>query len=219
VLLRNTDLSGIEEGDLLLLSNVGAYCRAIGNRFNGRSEPGTLIVNDDQEVGLAYDNEDPYWAPIIQSFRPESLSAAGDSPKIFSDQQVENIRSVYLNKQCASDQYSFHDFTRVSPNHYEMNVDVDSPVSFISAPLVMRIISDAAVAVTIDNLGCQEKNISVWGSRFTVSLNSILRANRRHRLTIHLSPMVSSSQSKKRELIAYWQLSDGKSYGNLLIVF
>ena len=219
ILLPETDLTGIEEGDVLLLPNAGAYCRAISNRFNGSSEPGTLMVNDSHEIGLAYEHEDPYWAPIIQSFRPKYVEDVSLSAETFSDQKVQNIRSVYLNKQCASDKYSFHDFTRVSPNHYEMNIEVESLVNFISAPLVMRIISDAAVATVIDNLGCQEKNISVWGSRFTVSLNSILRSKRRHRLSIHLSPLVSSSQSKKRELIAHWQIGEGSSHGNLLLIF
>lgn len=218
IILPETDLTGIEESDVLLLPNAGAYCRAISNHFNGSSEPGTLMVNDSQVIGLAYEQEDPYWSPFIQSFQPQFFEAESPSPKTFSHQQVENIRSVYLNKQCASDKYSFHDFTRLSPKHYEMIVEVESLVNFISAPLVMRIISDAIIATVIDNLGCEEKNISVWGSRFTVSLNSILRSKRRHPLSIHLSPMVSSSTSSKRELIAHWQLAGGSSHGNVLVL-
>ncbi|NJK40160.1 MAG: pyridoxal-dependent decarboxylase, pyridoxal binding domain protein [Acaryochloridaceae cyanobacterium SU_2_1] len=198
VLLPETDLRGVKEGDLLLLPNNGAYCRSIGNHFNGYSEPATLIVDDSQEIGLAYTSEDPYWEPTIQSFQPYYREESDLFPKTFSDQQVENIRSVYLNKQCGKDTYSFHDFTRVAKGHYEMSIEVDSPVAFISLPTVIRIISDAAVAVTIDNLGLAEKNISVWGSRSTVSLNSILRSKRRHRLSLYLTPMMNSSNSKKQ---------------------
>lgn len=223
VLLPETDLTGVKEGDLLLLSNAGAYCRSIGNHFNGYSEPGTLMVDESHEIGLVYAHEDPYWEPIIQSFQPQyvpqSLEESDLIPQTFSEQQVENIRSVYLNKQCGNDIYSFHDFTRIANGHYEMKVEVDSAVAFISLPTVTRIVSDAAVAVTIDSLGLTEKNISVWGNRCTISLNGILRSKRRHRLSLYLTPMISSSSSKKRELIAYWQLGEGVGHGNLLLVF
>lgn len=219
VILPETDLTGIEEEDLLVLPNVGSYCRAVGTHFNGHSEPGTLIVDDSREIGLVYDHEDSYWEPIIQSFRPQSLEEPNNVPLVkFNEEQVNNIRSVYLHKQCGHDTYSFKDFTRVSTSQYEMDVEVNSEVSFISAPLVMRVISDAVVAVTIDHLGHKEKNMSVWGSRFNVSLNSILRSNRPHRLRVHLTSVVNSSQSKNREFIAYWQLGEGSSYGNILVV-
>lgn len=219
VLLPKTDLTGVEEGDLLLLTNTGAYCRSIGNHFNGYSEPGTLMIDEDHELGLVYAPEDPYWEPIIQSFQPQCVAESNLSPQTLSEQQVENIRSVYLHKQCGNDTYSFHDFKRVAKGHYEMKVEVSSSVAFISGPTVMRIISDAAVAVTIDNLGLTEKNISVWGNRCTISLNGILRSKRRHRLSIYLTPMISSSPSKKHELIAYWRLGEGVGYGNLSLVF
>jgi diaminopimelate decarboxylase len=219
VILPETDLTGVKEGDLLLLPNTGAYCRSIGNHFNGYSEPGTLMVDESHEIGLVYAHEDPYWEPIIQSFQPQYIEELDLSPQTFSEQEVENIRSVYLNKQCGNDTYSFHNFTRVAKGHYEMNIEVDSQVSFISGPTVMRIISDAAVAVTIDSIGLAEKNISVWGSRCTISLNSILRSKRQHRLSLYLTPMMSSSSSKKREHIVYWQLGEGSGHGNLLLVF
>lgn len=219
VLLPETDLTGVEEGDLLLLSNTGAYCRSIGNHFNGYSEPGTLMVNENHEIGLVYAPEDPYWEPIIQSFQPQCVAESNLSSQTFSEQQVENIRSVYLNKQCGNDTYSFHDFTRVAKGHYEMKVEVDSAVAFISLPTVTRIVSDAAVAVTIDSLGLTEKNISVWGNRCTISLNGILRSKRRHLLSLYLTPMISSSSSKNNELIAYWQLGEGVGHGNFLVVF
>ncbi len=219
VLLPETNLTGVKEGDLLLLPNTGAYCRSIGNHFNGYSEPGTLIVDESKEIGLAYKHEDPYWEPTIQSFQPQYIEESDLSSKTFSKQQVENIRSVYLKEQCGNDTYSFHDFTRVAKGHYEMGIEVDSPVAFISAPTVMRIISDAAIAATIDSQGLAEKNSSVWGNRFTISLNRILRTKRRHRLSFYLTPMMSSSHSSKREHIAYWQLGDGCTHGTISIIF
>ncbi|MEO1386527.1 MAG: hypothetical protein AAFV85_04010 [Cyanobacteria bacterium J06634_6] len=248
VLLPETDLSSVEEGDVLILPNAGAYCRAIGNRFNGHSEPGTLIVQEDQVMGLAYINEDSYWEPTIQSYRPlvltdassvdtsstdtsstggalESQSLKDQHPRIlnipsqaFTPQQVDKLRSVYLHKQCGNDAYSFHDFTKVSEEKYEMTIAVESPVSFISAPLVMRIISDATIAVVVDSLGSEEKEISVWGSRFNVSLDSILRSDRQHLLEIQLTQKMTSPHAKKQELIAYWQLGKGASHGNILVI-
>ena len=226
VLLPETDLSGVEEGDVLILPNVGAYCRAIGNRFNGHSEPGTLIVQNNKVVGLAYINEDAYWEPTVQSYQPQAITEhsaqaqhpiSNSSPQVFTTQQVDKLRSVYLHKQCGADAYSFHDFTKISEEKYEMTVTVESAVSFISAPLVMRIISDAAVAAVIDSLGSEEKEVSVWGSRFNVSLDSILRSNQRHLLEMQLTQKMTSPQSKRQELIVYWQL--GKtSHGNLLMI-
>lgn len=219
VILPKTDLTRVKEGDLLLLPNVGSYCRSINNRFNGQSEPGTLVVEEDHEVGLAYAREDSHWEPVIQSYRPQRSETSDVIPgEVLPDQQVDKLRSVYLHKQCGYDTYSFHDFTRASKESYEMKVKVNSQVSFISAPLVMRIISDATIAVVVDSLGHEEKNMSVWGSRFNVSLDSILRSDRQHCLRIYLTPRMNSSQSKKREFIAYWQLGEEASYGNILVV-
>ena len=89
-----------------------AYCRAVVNCFNGHSEPSTLLVDESHEIGLVYENEDPHWEPIIQSFCPGYLENVDVSPTIFSDEPVEKIRSVYLHKQCGDDTYSFHDFIR-----------------------------------------------------------------------------------------------------------
>lgn len=218
ILLPETDLTGVEEEDLLLLPNVGAYCRAVGNHFNGRLEPGTLIVNDSHEIGLAYAQEETFWQPMIQSFRPEYLRKDSNSKIALSIQHVEKLRSVYLKTQCANDTYSFHEFTRVSRSHYEVTIEVESVVAFISAPLVMRIISDAVIVATMDELGQKEKNISVWGSRFAVSLDSILRTKRRHRLGIHLSPLASSSDAQKRELIAFWNIGEGSFHGSIRVL-
>ena len=233
VILPATDLTGVEEGDLLILPNAGSYCKAISNRFNGQSEPGTLIVQEDlaqkdliqenqtkdkYKKTLAYIHEDSYWEPIIQGYLPQSFQSPSDSPKIFADQQVDKLRSVYLHKQCGADTYAFHEFTKLSDRNYTMAVSVNSQVSFLSAPLVMRIISDATIAVVIDSLGSEEKEISVWGSRFNVSLDSILRSDRRHPLNIQLTPKMTSKHSKKREFIAHWQLGKGASHGNILVV-
>lgn len=223
VILPETDLTEVTEGDLLLLPNVGSYCRAINNRFNGQSEPGTLIVAEDREVGLAYTREDSHWEPVIQSYRPQISDQHSESSDIISaevltNQQVDKLRSDYIHKHCGDDTYSFYDFTKTSKDNYEMNVKVNSQVSFISAPLIMRIISDATIAAVVNSLGNEEKNMSVWGSRFNVSLDSILRSDRQHCLKIHLTPRMNSSQAKKREFIAYWQLGEGASYGNILVV-
>ena len=83
MILPETDLTGVEEGDLLLLPNVGSYCRAINNRFNGQSEPGTLIVAENREVGLAYAREDSYWEPVIQSYRPQISDQHSESQTEF----------------------------------------------------------------------------------------------------------------------------------------
>ena len=223
VILPETDLTGVEEDDLLILPNVGAYCRAIGNRFNGQSEPGTLIVQEnqaqeDQKKWLAYIHEDSYWEPIIQSYLPQGLRPSNNAQKVFTNQQVDKLRSVYLHKQCGADTYTFHNFTKLSEEQYKMTVAVNSQVSFLSAPLVMRIISDATIAVVVDSLGAKEKEVSVWGSRFNVSLDSILRSDRQHPLDIQLTPKMTSESAKKREFIAYWQLGKGASHGNILVI-
>ena len=68
---------------------------------------------------------------------------------MLTDQQVDKLRSDYIHKHCGDDTYSFYDFTKVSKNNYEMKVKVNSQVSFISAPLIMRIISDATIAAVL----------------------------------------------------------------------
>lgn len=223
ILLPATDLTGVEEGDVLLLTNTGTYCRAIGSRFNGRSAPGTLLIDDEQELGLVYRDEDLFWEPSIQSFQPIGNCATlqtGEqcSGEILSEQLVSQLRSEYLNHHCASDTYQFHSFTRCSPNIYEVDVEIRSSVAFVSAPLVMRIISDASVVATLDALGKTKKDISVWGSRFTVSLEGILRSNRKQPLRIQLSEVAPSIESNKQEFLVHWQLGTKRCSGSLRIL-
>ena len=219
VILANTDLTGIDEGDLLFLPNTGTYCRSVGSRFNGRSEPGMLLVDDTEEVGLSHQKEDFFWEPTIQSFGPIDLPEVAGKSEIFYKSKLEKLRSVYLNKQCVKDDYQFHHFTRTSPGHYDVELEVDSLVAFISAPLVMRIISDAAVVAFVDAMGKEQKDLSVWGSRFTFAIDSILRTNHRHRLRMYLTENACPANGRKREVIAFWQLGKNKRcYGSLKLV-
>ncbi len=223
VLLPATDLTGVEEGDVLLLTNVGSYCRAVGNNFNGKSAPGTFLIDDEQELGLVYRDEDLFWEPSIQSFQPLGNCATWEtgeqsSEEILSDQLVNQLRSEYLHQQCAADTYQFHSFTRCSPNIYEVDVEVRSSVAFVSAPLVMRIISDATIVATLDALGKTKKDVSVWGNRFTVSLDGILRSNHRQRFRIHLSAVAPSLESNKQELLAHWQLGSDRCFGSIRVL-
>lgn len=218
VLLPGTDLSSVSEGDLLILPNAGAYCRSVSNHFNGCSQPGTLLTDGTEIIGLVYGHEDSFYEPVVQSYRPEVLQPTTSyAEKVIPDDQVEKIRSHYLRDQCAEDSYSFHNVRKIADGHYELKVKTKSAVPFISAPLVMRIISDATIVAMIDLLGHTKKEISVWGSRFNVSLDTIVRANRQQTLTIRILPQMNSSNKENKEFLAYWQLGEG-SHGSIQVV-
>lgn len=218
VILERTDLTGVKEGDPLFLTNCGSYCSSIGSRFNGYRTPGLLMMDEDEVVGMFQSHEDLYWAPDLQSFRPNilELEAAGESIPIPLE-KVEKMQSEYLKEKEHQDNYRFISFEKVGPGTYDVKVDVRSPVSFISAPFALRIVGDAAIVATIQELGKESKDVSVWGNRFTLSLDGILRANRIQKCQIRLSPFVESLNEKHRRTWANWSLGDGRFFGSVLI--
>lgn len=219
VILQQTDLGGVKEGDPLFLTHCGSYCSAIGNRFNGHRAPGLLMVEEDKVVGLAQSHEDLHWGTDLQSFRPDLLvlpESVGESVPIPLE-KVERMQSKYLKEQEHEDNYRFLSFEKVGPGTYDVKVDVRSPVSFISAPFVLRIASDAAIVATIQELGKETKDMSVWGSRFTLSLDGLLKANRVHKCRVRLSPFVNSLKNKRHKSWANWSLGDGRFFGTILI--
>ena len=219
IIFDQTDLTGIKEGDPLFLTHCGSYCNAVGNRFNGYRAPGLLIVEDDRVVGIAQSDEDLYWGPDLQSFRPDLLPFAESiqKPLPIPLEKVEKMQSKYLKDQEHEDNYRFLKVEKVGPSTYDLTVDVRSPVSFISAPFVMRIVGDATIVATIQELGKESKDMSVWGTRFTLSLDGLMRANRIQKCRIRLSPFVDSLEDKHRRTWANWSLGDGRFFGTILV--
>ena len=216
VILDRTDLTGVKEGDPLFLTHCGSYCSAIGSRFNGYKTPGLLMMEEDKVLGLVQSHEDLCWEPDLQSFKPAILKSVEESFAI-PIEKVEKMQSEYLKDKQYKDNYRFVSFKKFGSGIYDVSVDVRSPVSFISAPFALRIISDAAIVATIQELGKESKDISVWGNRFTLSLDGILRANRIQKCQIRLSPFIESLGDKTRNCWANWSFGDGRFFGSILI--
>lgn len=219
IILNQTDLTGVKEGDPLFLKHCGSYCSAIGSRFNGYKTPGLLMLDEDEVVGLVQSEEDLHWEPELQSFRPDLVPLGEPSYKSFTipPEKVEKMQSQYLKELENQDNYRFVSFEKVGSGTYDLKVDVRSPVSFVSAPFAVRIASDAAIVATIEELGKEKKDISVWGTRFALTLEGLLRANRVQKCRIRLSPIVQSLEGKHRKIWANWYLGDGRFFGTIAL--
>lgn len=57
VLLPETDLSGVERGEVVLVQHVGAYCASASSQFNGRLAPGEVVIRSDGSIQRTNDVE------------------------------------------------------------------------------------------------------------------------------------------------------------------
>lgn len=221
IILNNTDVSGINEGDPLFLTHCGSYCNAIGSRFNGYKTPGTLMIDDTQIIGLVQTDEDLFWEPTLQSSKLELLlpKENNQSPVSIPNNLVNQMQSKYLAELEHKDNYRFISTQKKGPGIYEFEVDIQSCVPYVSAPFAVRIVGDAAIVATISELNKEIKDISIWGSRMSIVFDGMLMSNQIHKCTITLSPIFNTNKKNRYQTLANWSLDNDCISGTILITF
>ncbi len=174
VLLPETDLSGVNAGDPLLIRHAGAYCESIASRFNGRLGPATAIVENGRVTRIARRGEDPFFASDAASMRPITTSARAEEWSAISNAQVAALQSPYMHRESQKDAYEIGSARRIGEHAYEFTIQVDAPCGFLGMPLAVRILGDASIAAIGMELGWEHKRGAVLATRLTLSCDTML---------------------------------------------
>ncbi len=174
VLLPSTDLSGLGQGDLLLVRHTGAYCEAIASRFNGRLGPPTVVVEEGRPARLARSAEDPFLASESTARRPIPSPSDGTPVEEVPAGRIAALQSGYMHREAQQDRYEIESVRRTAPATYEFTVVVDAPCGFVGMPLAVRIVGDASIAAIGLELGWTEKRGAVLARKLVMSCDAML---------------------------------------------
>ncbi len=179
LLLPNTDLSGISQGDPLLVRHTGAYCEAISSRFNGRTAPACVVLEEDGTVRLARDREDPFFEPALQTYRPAGFSddpAEARSGRGVPNDRLRALQSEYMHHLAQDESYELRSARQLDERTYRFEVETRARVGFVAMPLALRIIGDAAITAVGLEMGWNRKEAPVWATRLTLTAGASLPA-------------------------------------------
>jgi diaminopimelate decarboxylase len=177
VLLPATDLAAVAAGDPLLVRHAGAYCEAIASRFNGRTSPATVVVNEDGSTRLARRREDPFFEPMLQTHRPEGFERSDGGRELAGD-RLAALQSEYMHRLAEDEGYEITGAREVAERTYVFDVEPRAPVGFVALPLALRIVGDACITAVGLEMGWERKRAPVWATRLTLTAGANLPADR-----------------------------------------
>ncbi len=186
VLLPATNLDGVAEGDPLLVRHAGAYCEAIASRFNGRTSPACVVVEEDGSLRLARHREDPFFEPSLQTYRPFGFSigengahALGHAGRRVQPERLQALQSEYMHRLAEDEGYEVLGARQVAARTYVFEVEPRAPVGFVAMPLALRILGDASITAVGLELGWESKQAPVWATRLTLTAGANIPAGGR----------------------------------------
>jgi len=214
VLLPETDLSGVNAGDPLLIQHTGAYCNSVANRFNGRLSPAWITARDDGSHKLTNLPEDEFIDPHLLTFDWRS-----DRLRSYSDRQMDNGRitelsSEYLRIGANEDRYRFIETRQTDERTFEFLLDAESPLGLVSLPFAVRMAADATIVAALALLGKKQKDVSVWGSRLYMCSDKMIKTNKPIRCLVTTSPTGSLKEAGHQQGFACFDLADGRFKGS-----
>lgn len=217
VLYPETDLSGVETGDLLVVQHAGSYCEAVSSRFNGRRAPAQVVVGADGEARLARRREDPFYEPVRQTFVPDGWSPELFSPEggeVVEPERVEALQSAYMHRLAQDDAYEVREVRRTAPGAYAVTFDVRGSVDFVAMPFVVRLVGDATIVAVGREMGWSEKPGPVWATRLSMSCGRVLPMAGQVTCHVALSPLTPAAQPGMAwSAEAHYRLGDGEVTG------
>lgn len=169
VLLEQTSLDGVAKGDPLMVRHAGAYCKAIASRFNGRTSPACAVIGENGRIHLAHDREDPFYDPMLQTYRASGFQLDAGQGMAVSEERVNALQSEYMHHLAEQEGYEFRSLRRLGERAYHFEVDTRSAVGFVAMPLALRILGDASITAVGHELGWETKQAPVWATRLTLT--------------------------------------------------
>jgi len=169
VLLESTSLAGVAKGDPLMVRHAGAYCKAIASRFNGRTSPACVVVREDGRLQLAHEREDPFFDPMLQTYRASGFHLDSRQGIAVSDERMAALQSEYMHELAEREGYEIRSLRQLGERTYHFEVDTRAAVGFVALPLALRILGDASIAAVGHELGWETKQAPVWATRLTMT--------------------------------------------------
>ena len=172
-LLPTTDVSGLAAGDPILVEHAGAYCAALASTFNGRRAGGTVVVRLDGSIvrteAAHATLDEPLaarhaWGSAMSREPADPASAAVDGAR------VARLSSKVLREDLCHERFRHVGAVRVAQRAWEFEFDVTSPIGFVSMPLAIRLVGDAAIVAALLDAGEDVKAYPVWGTELSLAM-------------------------------------------------
>ncbi len=166
VLIHHTDLTGVEVNQPILITKAGAYLFALSNTFNGRTALPWLTLNQRGELQLSVHKEELFNRVFLQQpvFQPQTNTKV----ELVDPDHFHHLQSDYIAHQMHLDEYEFVKLEKLSEKRYRFTTEVKSTVGFVSMPLAIRILGDAAIVAILHDAGASTKDHSVWGQKISL---------------------------------------------------
>lgn len=218
VLLPQTRLGALRVGDTVVIQNVGAYCYALANHFNGLHGPAHIEVDDSGRcTGQTHRAEDWFFEPGEVGYRwPHPIRPHGTELDLAT---VEALSSRYLRLLAAEDAYSFLSVVDLGDRDYCFRIKAESPLGVVSLPLAVRIAGDAAIIATLHGLGMGAKDMSVWGTRVAVTAQAHLHTDQPLELRLTTTPPMGRAGSAGTRATAHWEFNGGLFHGSFRLAW
>lgn len=216
ILLPRTDLTGLREGALLAVRDVGAYCAALNNHFNGRHDPPTWLIGPPDGVQLVQHGEPWFLDPALAqaTIRPHSVSPSQQHDV----QAFQRLSSHYLREQSQSDTYALRVVEQRGARSFLFTFDLRSQVDFVSGPLALRVAGDATILAVLALAGYDSKDRSVWARTVVMELRRRLAPTDNVPVRIDVSA-TEQRPDGRRSLMARYDLGGGAIEGTMHIIY
>jgi len=195
-LLRKTSLEGVAPGDYLLIQHCGAYCYTVARQFDGRFMQGAVSLEPDGALVRTAITEDEVLNPTYSTFLWDSDARAWPATEVVDPGLVKTLNSRYLQYLSMEDSYEIVETRQTSDNSFEIDLDVRSPVDFISLPFCIRMVADLAIMAALKRLGVEKKDFPVWGDRVFLDASVNMEPNRIVPLRLSFSPFAGKGTGK-----------------------
>ena len=212
VLLESTSLDGVAKGDPLLVRHAGAYCGAIASRFNGRTGPACAVVEDDGSVRLAHEREDPFFDPMLQTYRAAGFERDGERGLAVSGERLAALGSEYMHTLAGQEGYELRSLRRLGERTYHFEVDTEAAVPFVAMPLALRILGDASITAVGHELGWESKQAPVWATRLTLTAGASVPSGRRLPCRVVVSALGPGSNGSAACGHVHFELGDNAEF-------
>lgn len=216
VLLPNTDLSGLEEGALLAVRDVGAYCAALNNHFNGRHDPPTWWLGPNDEACCVQREEPWFLDPVVAQATFKQRTTEPKQPRDVAE--FQRLSSRYLREQAATDTYELQRVEQTGERSFVFTFNLSAEVPFVSGPFALRVAGDATIQAVLAVSGLEEKDRPVWGRTVVMDLRRPLEPTDGVAVRIDVSAAEQRADGRQSLLVRY-DMGSGAIDGCMHIVF
>lgn len=215
--LAETSLAGVAPGDYLLIQHCGAYCYTLARQFDAKPMQGAVKLEADGVLKRTAIIEDEVLNPAYSTFLWDSDAPAWDQPETVPLHLVKALNSEYLQYMSAQDKYEIVEMRQVASNAFCVDLQVNSPVDFISLPYCVRMAADMAIAAALRMLEYESKSFPVWADRLYLDASVNMASNRVVTLELSFSPFAGKGTTKVTNV--RFAMDEGRFHGFLRLKF